>query len=309
MEHPTLGRMLVIVNPRAGHGTRDVLDRLVAALRARGIAPDVATTAAPGDATRIARDAVDAGRRLVVAVGGDGTVHEVVNGMVDAGSGLMRGQDPVLGVVPAGSGCDLVRTFGLDRPPEVLAQHLASADVTMIDVGRVVLLDDDGRPTVRTFANIAEVGFGGAVARAAMRLPRRLGERRYRMGIVAAWGGFRRVPMTVRHDGGVHEGELSNVVIANGQFFGGGMKVAPRSLPDDGRFDVQAWGGTVTDVLRAARQLRDGSHLARPDVRAWPSATVAVEGDGPLAIEADGELLGTTPATFDVLPRVLSLKV
>ena len=160
MEHPTLGRMLVIVNPRAGHGTRDVLDRLVAALRARGIAPDVATTAGPGDATRIARDAVDAGRRLVVAVGGDGTVHEVVNGMVDAGSGLMRGQDPVLGVVPAGSGCDLVRTFGLDRPPEVLAQHLASADVTRIDVGRVALLDADGRPTARTFANIAEVGFG-----------------------------------------------------------------------------------------------------------------------------------------------------
>ena len=309
MDHPTLGRMLVIVNPRAGAGTGDVLDRLVVALRTRGIVPEVATTVGPGDGTRIARDAVEAGRRLVVAVGGDGTVHEVVNGMVDAGSGLLRGEDPVLGVVPAGSGCDLVRTFGLDRPPEVLAHHLASPDVTRIDVGRVHLLDADARPIVRAFVNIAEVGFGGAVARAADRLPRRLGERRYRLGIVAAWGGFRRVPMTIHHDGGVHEASLSNVVIANGQFFGGGMKVAPRSLPDDGRFDVQAWGGTVTDVLRAARQLRDGSHLARPDVRAWPSATVTVEGAGPLAVEADGELLGTTPATFAVLPRVLSLKV
>jgi diacylglycerol kinase family enzyme len=115
--------------------------------------------------------------------------------------------------------------------------------------------------------------------------------------------------MTVRHDGGEHRAPLSNVVVAKGQFFGGGMKVAPRSLPDDGRFDVQAWGGTVTDVVRAARQLRDGAHLRRPDVRAWPSATVMVEADRPLAVEADGELLGRSPAAFDVLPRVLSLKV
>ena len=309
MDHPTLGPMLVIVNPRAGNGTRDVLDRLVAALRSTGIVPEVATTAGPGDATRIAREAVDEGRRLLVAVGGDGTVHEIVNGMVDVGTGSPHGDGPVLGVVPAGSGCDLVRTFGLDRPPEVLARHLAGPAVTSIDLGRVRLRDRDGRATARVFANIAEVGFGGAVARASARLPRRLGERRYRLGIVAAWGGFRRVPMTVRHDGGVHRAELSNVVVANGQFFGGGLKVAPRSLPDDGRFDVQAWGGTVTDVLRAARQLRDGSHLARPDVRAWPSATVSVEGDGPLAVEADGELLGFTPASFDVLPRALSLKV
>lgn len=301
--------MLVIVNPRAGNGTRDVLDRLVVALRTHDIEPDVATTTGPDDATRIARDAVEAGRRLLVAVGGDGTVHEIVNGMVDAATGRVRGDEPVLGVVPAGSGCDLVRTFGLDRPPEVLARHLAGPAVTAIDLGRVRLQGPSGEEALRLFANVAEVGFGGAVARAAARLPRRLGERRYRLGIVAAWGAFRRVPMTLRHDGGVHEAALSNVVVANGQFFGGGLKVAPRSLPDDGRFDVQAWGGTVTDVLRAARQLQDGSHLARPDVRAWPSATVTVEATGPLAVEADGELLGTTPATFDILPRALSLKV
>lgn len=309
MDHPTLGRMLVIVNPHAGHGTRGVLERLTAALAGCGLVPDVALTGGPGDATDIAREAVEAGRRLIVAVGGDGTVHETVNGMVDADAGVLRGHDPVLGVVPAGSGCDLVRTFGLDRPPEVLARHLAGPEVHRIDLGRVRLVGSDGRATVRVFANVAEVGFGGAVARAAARLPRRLGERRYRLGIVAAWGGFRRVPMTVRHDGGEHRAPLSNVVVANGQFFGGGMKVAPRSLPDDGRFDVQAWGGTVTDVVRAARQLRDGAHLRRPDVRAWPSATVMVEADRPLAVEADGELLGRSPATFDVLPRVLSLKV
>jgi diacylglycerol kinase (ATP) len=309
VEHPTLGRMLVVANPHAGNGRDAVLERLVVALAGHGIVPDVVTTTAPGEATRIARDAVERGRRLIVAVGGDGTVHEVVNGLVDAESGTVRGDDPVLGVVSAGSGCDLVRTFGLDREPEVLARHLASPATTRIDLGRVRLTGPDGRPVVRVFANIAEVGFGGTAAAAARRLPRRLGPRRYTLGIVVAWARFRRVAMTVRHDGGEHRGDLCNVIVANGQFFGGGMKVAPRSLPDDGRFDVQAWGGTVTDVVRAARLLRDGSHLRRDDVRAWPSASVTVEAARRVAVEADGEVLGTAPATFDILPRVLALKV
>ncbi len=309
MEHPTLGRVLVIANPRAGAGAGDVTARLVRALATHGIVPDVVQTLAAGDATRIARDAAVSGRRFVVAVGGDGTVHEVVNGLVDAESGAIRGDDPVLGIVSAGSGCDLVRTFGLDRPPETVARHLAGSAVTRIDLGRVRLTGSDGQPAVRVFANIAEVGFGGAVATSARRLPARLGGRRYTLGIVTAWGRFRRVRMTVRHDGGVHEGDLCNVVVANGQFFGGGLKVAPRSLPDDGRFDVQAWGGSPTDVVRAARQLRDGSHLQRADVRAWPSATVAVEAERAVAVEADGELLGSSPAFFDVLPRILALKV
>jgi len=308
MEHPVYGRVLVVVNPRAGSGPEAVVRRLVTALGDRAVVPDVVHTSGPGDATRIARDAATSGRRMIVAVGGDGTVHEIVNGMVDAERGLVRGDDPVLGIVSAGSGCDLVRTFGLDRDPETLAQHLAGPNVTRIDLGRIRLAGPDGSSLTRLFANVAEIGFGGMVAQVARRLPSRLGPRRYPLGIVAAWGGFRRVPMRIVHDGGVHEDRLCNVVIANGQFFGGGMKVAPRALPDDGRFDVQAWGGTVTDVLRASRQLRDGSHLRRSDVRAWPSASVRVEVDGRVAVEADGEPLGYGPASFDVLPRVLAFK-
>jgi len=309
MDHPTLGRMLLIVNPRAGNGRGGIRERLLTALAGVGIVPDVIGTTGPGDATRIAREQAEAGRRLIVAVGGDGTVHEVVNGMVDAETGEVRGDDPVLGIVSAGSGCDLVRTFGLDRPPEVLARHLVTDATTRIDLGRVRLTGPDGSPTVRVFANVAEVGFGGTVAAVARRLPSGLGERRYRLGIVAAWGSFRRVATTVTHDGGEHQGDLCNVVVANGQFFGGGLKVAPRSLPDDGRLDVQAWGGSVTDVIRAGRQLRDGSHLARPDVRAWSSASVGVTTRRPTAVEADGEVLGTSPAHFDTLHRVLAFKL
>jgi diacylglycerol kinase (ATP) len=309
MDHPTLGRMLLIVNPRAGDGRADILGRLMAALTGLGLDADVAETTASGDATRIARDEAERGRRLLVAVGGDGTVHEVVNGLVDASTGAVRGDDPVLAVVSAGSGCDLVRTFGLDRDPEVLARHLATDATTRIDLGRVRLTGIDGDACTRLFANVAEVGFGGTVATVARRLPARFGAQRYRMGIVAAWGSFRRVPMTVTHDGGVLSDRLCNVVVANGQFFGGGLKVSPRSLPDDGRLDLQAWGGSPTDVVRAARQLRNGSHLKRADVRAWSTASVTVEAGRPVAVEADGELLGSSPAHFDTLHRVLAFKL
>ncbi len=309
MDHPTLGRPVVIANHHAGAAAGDVLERFLGALDTHGLDADVQVTTARGDATGLAQAAAEEGRTLVVAVGGDGTVHEIINGLVDAETGQVRGQDPVLAVVSAGSGCDLVRTFGLDRPPEVIARHVASSLTTRIDLGRVRYSGPDGDPEVRVFANVAEVGFGGAVATAARRLPARLGARRYQLGIVAAWGRFRRQPMVIRHDGGVHEGRLCNVVVANGQFFGGGMKVAPRCLPDDGRLDVQAWGGSPTDVVRAARQLRNGSHLQRSDVRAWPSAQVDVDAPSSVMVEADGELLGSAPASFDVLAHVLRFKV
>lgn len=303
------GAPLLIANPAAGGGRNPTLPRLQAALHARGVAHDLVVTARAGHATELAREAVDDGRRYLVAVGGDGTVHEVVNGMVDASAGTARRDDLVIGVVGAGSGCDLVRTFGLDRSPEVLAGHLASEHTLPIDLGRLRLTGPDGRERVVVFANVAEAGFGGAVVQVAARLPGRLGPARYAAGIVAAWGRFRRRPTTVTVEGGTRTEPVCNVVIANGQFFGGGLHVAPRALPTDGRFNVQSWGGTVTDVVRATRLLRDGSHLQRDDVREWQSATVTIDAAEPLVVEADGEVLGVTPVSADVLHQVIALKI
>ncbi|MEX2328840.1 MAG: diacylglycerol kinase family protein, partial [Nitriliruptoraceae bacterium] len=247
------------------------------------------------------------GHRHVVAVGGDGTVHDVVNGLVDADTGRVVAEDLVLGVVSAGSGSDFARTFGLDRPPETLVRHLLSTSTMPIDLGRVAVTAPDGSRRWHVFANVAEAGFGGRVARAAGRLPRRWGAARYRWGIVASWSSFRRVDTTVTLPDAIRTERVCNVVVANGQFFGGGMHVAPRAIPDDGVFSVQSWGGTPTDVVRAARQLRTGAHLQRTDVRSWSTAIVEVDAVRPLVVEADGEVLGTTPARFEILPRVLDL--
>ena len=303
------GSPLVIANPTAGRADGTVLARLVTSLRVHGIEPEVVATAARGHASALARAAVEEGRRYLIAVGGDGTVHEVVNGMVDAETGILRGDDPVLGVVGGGSGCDLLRTFGLDRPPEVLARHLATDATTRIDLGRVRLTGIDGAPSVRVFANVAEVGYGGTVSRLANRLPRRIGQARYAAAIVGAVPRFRRVDTTVELDGGTTREPVCNVVVANGQFFGSGLKVAPRALPTDGSLNVQSWGGRPIDVIRAQPQLRTGAHLARADVREWRSRQVTVTTARPVDVEADGEHLGTGPASFDVLAHLLRFKL
>jgi diacylglycerol kinase (ATP) len=303
-----LGVPLLIANPRAGRDRGRVLRDVSAALHARGLPHDVAETTAAGDGTRLAREAIRAGRRYLVAVGGDGTVHEVVNGMVDPVTGHAHADDLVLGIVPGGTGGDLARTFGFDRRPEVVVRHLIGDTTSPFDLGRVTLTGRDGQPRTVVFANIAEAGYGGLVTRMANRLPARLGTARYGVATVGAVARFRLVETTVTLDKAEVSEPVSNVIVANGQFFGGGLNVAPRALPWDGRFNVQVWHGTPADVLRAGAELRKGTHTSRADVREWGSTTVRIDGP-PLVVEADGEVLGTTPATFEILPSVLRVKL
>lgn len=303
------GPMLLIANPAAGRGRDAILPRLRDALTDRGLEHDVATTRGPGHAIRLARDAVtEQGIRFVVAVGGDGTLHEVVNGLVDPEEGP-RAPDAVLGVVPAGSGSDFTRTFGLDRKPEILAQHLDGETVFGVDLGRVRLIGRDGTEQTRLFANIAEAGFGAEVTDRANGLPRPLGPLRYPAATLLSLRRFSLTEATVTIDHTEITEPTSMVIVANAQFFGGGMKVAPRALPDDGLFNVQIWRGSATDVVRMFPKARSGDHLGTGDVREYQSATVRLDGAEPMLIEADGEVLGTTPATFDILPKALRLKI
>ena len=303
------GPMLLIANPTAGRGRQAVLPRLRRALDDRGLVHDVQLTKGPGHAAALARESVETGRsRFVVAVGGDGTVHEVVNGLVDPASGA-RVEGAVLGIVPAGSGCDFARTFGLDRSPERLARHLDGETLYPIDIGRARLRGRDGSPRTVCFANIAEAGYGGVVVDRANRLPRFLGPARYLVGVFAAIRSFERRVMRVVLDHTEVEAEFSNVVVANGQFFGGNMKVAPRALPDDGRFNVQLFGGTPKDVFLKTPKLRKGEHIPGPDVQEYQSTRVEVHTEAPVLVEADGEVLGTTTVEFDLLPKALDLKI
>jgi diacylglycerol kinase (ATP) len=304
------GPILLIANPSAGRGRNAALPRVVEALNDRDMDNTVSVTRGPADATRIAREAVtDRGVRFVVAVGGDGTVHEVVNGLIDAETGQPHASDVAFGAIAGGSGCDFIRTFGLDRAPERAVGHLEGETVFPIDVGRVTLRGRDGIERTHLFANIAEAGYGGLVTDKANGMPRFLGKSRYLISALSAVRSLDQVQTRVEVDHTSVDEPVSNVVVANCQFFGGNMKVAPRALPDDGLFNVQIWRGTAMDVFKQTPKLRVGDHLSSADVREYQSATVTLDTARPLVVEADGEVLGTTPARFDILPKVLRLKI
>ena len=307
MTHP-MGRLCLIVNPRAGNGTVGArLGDLRRTLDEAGLDHDVVETTGAGTATEAARRALDEGCLYLVAVGGDGTVHEVVNGMFE-------GDEPVspraiLAVVSAGSGSDFVRTFGLRLPFERLVRHLASETIQLVDVGKVHYHDAQGQPATRLFVNIAEAGYGAECVRRAARYPRWMGRLRY---LFAAYGAIRAVERPETLVRLAHTEVRRNIVMAvaaNAQFFGGGMKVAPRALPDDGRLNVLLYTGSRSQVFTLTQRMYRGEHLPNPEIAEYQSPTLEVLPERPLLVEADGELLGTTPARFELLDKALRLKI
>lgn len=306
------GPLCLIVNPLAGRrGAAGPLRRVEAALREHGLEHSVELTAAPGDATRIARRRLGEGCRFLVAVGGDGTVHEVVNGMVGAGAdGDPPGGGAVLGVVAAGSGCDYIRTFGLPSSPAGAVARLTGGGTRRVDVARITYTDPEGRRAERCFANIAEVGLGASTAAGAARLPRWLGPSRYLVAFWAVLPGHRAGAARIEVDGAVaHDGRAVNVVAANGRYFGGGMHISPRSEPSDGTLELLVFTGRKTDSFTMLPRVYLGRHVPHRRIVELRGARFRVESARPLEVEADGEVLGTTPVAVEVLPAALTLKV
>lgn len=266
-------------------------------------------TEAPGHAIELARCARLEQRAMVVAVGGDGTVHEVVNGLLaDADPDVDGGPVPVVGVVPVGSGCDYARTFALPADLSLAVANLTSgAAPRVVDVGEVRFQGPDGERR-RLFVNVAEVGIGAEVAQRAARLPGSFGAGRYVISFFLTLAGHRPVQARVEAVGDRYDGSLTNLVVAIGQYFGGGMRIAPTADPGDGDFDVQVQFGSKLDYALATPKVFRGTHIPHPRVLEWRATTIEVDGDAPARVEADGEVLGATPASFRILPGVLRLK-
>jgi YegS/Rv2252/BmrU family lipid kinase len=302
------GRLVVIANPMAGrrHVAAE-MPEIERTLQSLGLEYRIRLTDGPGDATRFAREALLEGDRFLVAVGGDGTVHEVVNGMMEGDRTLAP--DPVLGVVAAGSGCDFIRTFGLPPDSTRAVKHLGGENLYPIDVGKVTFTGPNGREETRYFANIAEVGLGGAVVHRANDLPRFFGGSRYFFGFWLTLPRHKVGRVRVDVDRRSYDGRGVTVVVANCQYFGGGMRISPRSYPGDGALDVLVFKGPKSESFTTLPKVYKGEHVPHPNVVELKGKQIRVDGDRPLPVEADGETLGTTPASFEVLPQILSLKI
>jgi diacylglycerol kinase (ATP) len=267
---------------------------------------DLKHTEGPGHATELARSAVAEGKKLIVAVGGDGTIHEVVNGlMTGAGDGP---RDVALGVVAAGTGSDFIRTFGIPAMPAHAVAHLDGSESFPIDLGKITF-QRDGQTETRYFANVAEAGLGATVARRAAHMPGWLGPMIY---FAAFWTTIFRAPIvnvSVDLVDRTYVGEMMNLVVANGQFYGGGMKVAPRAAPTDGLLDFQIQHTSKREAIALIPRIFSGSHVPHKEIDEAKRVRASITSEVPLPIEADGELLGHTPATFEVVRDAIRLKV
>lgn len=315
------GPLHIIVNPRAGRGARSrAWPTVRAVLDEAGEDYTVTMTERPGHAREAATAALADGRRYVVAVGGDGTVHEVVNGLMDDRG--PRDPDAVLGIVPAGSGCDFAKTFGISDDPQQSARALVHDGIWgKLDLGRVTYRTADGGDASRWFCNVAEAGIGARVVTSAARYPRLLGGLAYRLASLTAIARYTpqaatvgMVGMRARARAGEptqisHDATVTMVVVANCQFFGGGLRVAPRAIPSDAMFDVLIGEGTKAEAVRALRKMPHGTHVPDKTIAEYLASSVTIDGPEALQVEADGEPLGTTPARFEVIPALLNLKI
>jgi diacylglycerol kinase (ATP) len=251
----------------------------------------------PGQLTELAREAAGS-HQLLVVVGGDGTLNEVVNGIARL--------DVELAVLPAGTGQDFGRTYGIPTRFDDAVRVALEGDVRTIDLGRVTYTSGE-----RWFANVGSVGMSGAVARRANSMSKALGGRAtFYYALVREFVAWNNTEVTVTLDGEERSGPMHDVIVANGRWHGGGMKLAPDARSDDGLFDVVLIGDiSKRDFVTTSPKLYSGGHVGHPRVEVLRSATVTVEAAEPLPVELEGEPVGTTPARFQLVPRALRVRV
>jgi len=247
---------------------------------------------------------VQGGASLLVVVGGDGSVNEVVNGVAD-----LEGFD--LAVLPRGTGWDFVRTYGISRSLEDAVATALAGNVRTIDLGLVSFRTWAGAEGRSYFANVASAGISGAIARRANEASKALGGKiSYYWSTLAVFVGWQTGELRVSIDDEIRGGRMIDVMVANGRFLGGGMMMCPEAEPDDGVFDVMLIGDvTKRDLLFVLPKTYRGKHLPHPRLELIRGRVVSVDADEPLPIQLDGEQPGTTPARFEIVPRALRLRV
>lgn len=306
----------VIYNPVAGAGKAGRDWKQTAAMLERHFGPvDAMATSAPGDASAMAHDLGRNGARLVLACGGDGTVSEVADGLLRARS--EKGSTVPMGVLPIGTGSDFSRTLGVTSDLNEMAGRIARGNARQLDAGRLDFVSDDGALHSRHFVNIASLGLSGPTDRAVNKAKTKArfgGKLVFMMHTVAELlrYKFQDVVITVDDQKPI-EARIAVVAIANGRYFGGGMKIAPDAQPDDGQFEVVIFrAANKFQLIRNMNLLYTGAHVKLDEVTILRGRKIGVEpaGGAPAnyaLLDIDGESPGRIPATFEILPSALTV--
>ncbi|MGQ0384980.1 MAG: diacylglycerol/lipid kinase family protein [Gammaproteobacteria bacterium] len=293
----------IVVNPASGGGAaRRRWPGLARALEQRSIGFRATLTLRPGHAVELVRDAIEAGARRVLAVGGDGTLHELVNGLV--GQARVPTPEVLVACAPLGSGNDWARTFAMPRNPAALADAMARGRVRSADLGIATCIAAEGGERRVAFHNAAGAGLDAAVVRGTpARGPRTVA---YLLALLRALARFRAPRFAIEADGQRREARCLTAIAAIGPDCGGGMRLAPGARVDDGAFELV----TVAELgLLRALMLVPGLWNGRAAIDAAFTRTrceaARIVAMPPADVEADGQLVGCTPLAVRVLPRAL----
>ncbi len=294
-----LGRALALINPSAARGRgQRAWPALRTSLRTAGLDFEEATTRSPQEGMALAQQAGDDGFETVISVGGDGTTHWAVNGLLRS-----RVQPaPALAIIPEGTANDFPRSLGIPLNPQASARAVLGGARRRVDVGQV---------NDRYYVTISGVGFDAEVAQLVNRWPRWVrGTAVYVAGILRTLLTYRPVDTRITIDGREQHIRMFLLAAANTNWYGGGMYMAPHARVDDGLLAVvYATDLTKLETLAVLPKVFSGRHLQHPKVMHTTAREVRVDSETPLAIHADGETVGKVPAVFRIIPQALEVIV
>lgn len=298
-------KAFVIVNPTAANGRVAAQWPTVREhLAGLGLAFDFRLTERPLHATEIAREAAQAGYSPIVAYGGDGTLMEVVNGLLGEPG---RPSAVPLGIIPGGTGSDFVRTLGIPHDYRQACARLMGGTEYRVDVGYATFRGLDGGERSVYFANVAGLGFDGEVVERVQRSSKALGGTlTYLTNLLLTLVYYQNKHVMLRFDGQTQDRRMNSVVVCNGRYFGGAMHIAPPADVQDGEFELVILGDfSKPELVVNVPRVYKGTHLTHPKVQIHKAREVYVEAKERMLVQADGELVGQAPASFRIIPSVL----
>jgi diacylglycerol kinase (ATP) len=304
-------KTLAVVNLRSANGRTEKLWPDIKQALSGAIGNfELAFTTGPYTAPDITRQAIKSGFDRILSVGGDGTLNEVVNGFIVNDKPL--NPDAVLGVISMGTGADFIKTTGIPKPYRDVVKVIEQANTRALDAGKIKFMSHTGKETTRYFINIADAGIGGDTVDRVNRTTKVFG------GFVSfLWGTimtlitYKNKNITITLDNNKpYTTEINMLTIANCQFFGGGMHIAPKAVPDDGMFDIVTIGKAgFIDFLRNSSKIYKGTHINDPMVGYTHAKHVELTSKDRVLLDVDGEQPGMLPATFDILPKSIKIIV
>ncbi len=289
----------VIINPAsAGGRTLALAPEITERFTSSGREHHIHISAKAGDPPIVARQMLDAGCETIVAVGGDGTINEIVSEI------MSHGGHAALGIIPSGSGADFVRTLQLPKDIGRALSIILERRTRQVDVGRIAFASGEQQ----YFVNVAGLGFDAVVAEFAIESRMPGSTLPYLASALRAMRVYANMDMRIESEHGVWSGRAASVLFCNAKFFGGGMKIAPMAEIDDGLLDVCILGDlTHIEMIRALPGLFKGKHVSNPKFHHFTATSIKVETQYPARVQADGELFRYTPVTIDVIPGALQI--